>query len=167
MLRRFSKSYFLNGIIRARFNCLWDSYRHYKGIKTISLTTLYEACAVEAVSIIVCHSLKAAASGVVSDGDWSPLAQPVTRASVITSQRLPRSRSQSDNTACVMWAANIWWLIGTGIQKRVWFVTQRIEQLWKCEHLWNYYHDCLFMHSGGNIWLKSHRAINWITGICD
>ena len=71
-------------------------------IKTTLLTTLYEACAVEAVSIIVCHSLRAAASGKVSDEDWSPLTQPVTRASVITSQRLPRSRSQSDNTACVM-----------------------------------------------------------------
>ena len=50
-------------------------------IKTTLLCTLYEACAVEAVSIIVCHSLRAAASGKVSsDEDWSPLTQPVTRA---------------------------------------------------------------------------------------
>ena len=37
--------------------------------------------------------------------------------------------------------------------------TERIEQLWNWDHLWKYYHECLFMHSGWNIWLKSYRVL--------
>ena len=96
------------------FNHSYHGIKKHKK-KTTLLTTLYEACAVEAVSIIVCHSLRAAASGKVSDEDWSPLTQPVTRA-VLSPARDSPGAGASPTTQPVSCEKRTSDDFGTGIQ---------------------------------------------------